>query len=251
MKIRKKRKKDIIYNHNIRKSLLILIMLISIIIAMITYWIYAYYHKYGSFYFDDIKLVSYKISDYLDIKGDIVYLKNINEKIANDFTKKQEEIINNNNIINVDITKGLYDDILSVMINYTIYNNESNYEEVITLNIDLKNDKLLENDDILNMAGKSYKGIATDIFNEYIKLSDDSNAKIIDTITEKELTSQEFNSNSEKYIIRIREKLPDVIKVYIQDNKVYYIVRLSEINKLCYYTNKDILVNIKKEIGEI
>ena len=79
MKLRKKKKKDIIYKYNTRKAMLILIMLICIIIAMITYWIYAYHHKYGKFYFEDIKLVSYKISDYVEMTGDIVYLKNIEE----------------------------------------------------------------------------------------------------------------------------------------------------------------------------
>ena len=128
----------------------------------------------------------------------------------------------------------------------------NNYEEVLTLNIDLKKDKLLDNEDLLDRAGTSYKNIATDIFNENIKLPSDSNKIVIDSITEKELTVKEFNDNSEKYIIRIREKLPDIIKLYIEDNKVYYKVRLSEIDKVCYYTNKDNrLVNIKKEIGKI
>ena len=252
MKLRKKRKKDVINKINIKKMILILIMLICIIIAMITYWIYAYHHKYGEFYFDEIKLVSYKISDYLDTKGDVVYLKNVNKSIIHDFTNKQQEIINNNKIISTEIKKGLYDNILSIMISYTVNGEINNYEEVLTLNIDLKKDKLLDNEDLLERAGTSYKNIATDIFNENIKLPSDSNKIVIDSITEKELTVKEFNDNSEKYIIRIREKLPDIIKLYIEDNKVYYKVRLSEIDKVCYYTNKDNrLVNIKKEIGKI
>lgn len=252
MKIRKKKKKEIIYKYNIKKSMLILIMLICIIIAMITYWIYAYYHKYGKFYFDDIKLVSYKISDYIETKGDIVYLKNIDENITKDFISNQENIINNNDVINIDITKGLYNNILSIMISYTISNNINNYEEVLILNIDLKNDMELSNDDLLNMIGKNYKDIATNIFNENIKLSSDSNKKVTDAITEKELTAKEFNDDSEKYIIRIREKLPEVLKLYIKDNTVYGMVKLSEIDKVCYYANRiDKLVNIKIEIGKI
>ena len=80
----------------------------------------------------------------------------------------------------------------------------------------------------------------------------DSKNKVIDSITEKELTSKEFNENSEKYIIRIREKLPEVLKLYIDDNTLYGKVRLSELDKVCYYTNtNDRLVNIKIEIGKI
>ena len=67
MKTIRKKKKDVKNKNNIKKSMIILIMLICTIVAMITYWIYAYHHKYGKFYFDEIKLVSYKIDDYLDM----------------------------------------------------------------------------------------------------------------------------------------------------------------------------------------
>lgn len=252
MKVRKKRKKDILYKYNSRKSILILIMLICIIVAMITYWIYAYYSKYGEFYWDDIKLVSYTINDYVNIEGDKVYLKNINENIIANFSKNQDKIINDNNIINIDITKGIYNDILSVMISYIIKDEKSSYEEVLTLNVNLRNEKVLDNDELLNMVNTNYKSIATSIFNENIKLASDYNDKVIDAITDKEISVNEFNNNSEKYIIRIREKLPDIIKLYIEENKLHYVVSLSEIDKVCYYTNKDNrLVNIKREVGKI
>ena len=51
---------------------------------------------------------------------------------------------------------------------------------------------------------------------------------------DKKLTAKEFNENSEKYIIRIREKLPEVINLYIEDNKLKYNVDLEEIYKVCY-----------------
>ena len=136
------------------------------------------------------------------------------------------------------------------MINYTTTNNKENHEKVLTLNIDLKNNKLLTNDDILNLINKSYKSIATDIFNEYIKLSDDRKDNVIDSISDKELTVKEFNTNREKYIIRIREKLPDIINLFIEDDKVYYILDINKIYEVCYYTDKDKL-NIKKELGKI
>ena len=250
MKIRKKRKKETIYKNNIKKAWLMLIMLISIIIAMITYWIYAYHHKYGEINFDNIKLISYKISDYVEVEGDIIKLKNIDESITNDFTVKQKNILNNNNVLNVDITNNLHKNILSIMINYTISKNTNNYEEIITLNVDLKKDKVLTNEELLSIVSSNYKQIAKDIFEENIKLPSDSNEIVMDAINDKTLTANEFNKDSEKYIIRIREKLPDVIKLYIKDEKLNYIVNLSEIEKVCYYTNNK-LVNINKEIGKI
>lgn len=251
MKLRKKKKKDMINKYNTRKSMLIFIMLICVIIAMITYWIYAYHHKYGSFYFDDIKLINYKISDYLEIKGDLVYLKNIDENIIEEFENKQKNILKSN-VTNVEINKGLYENILSVMIRYTISSNSNSYEEILPINIDLQNNKSLSNDEVLNMSNSNYKKVATNIFNDNIKLPNDTKKIVIDSITEKEMTVKEFNEDSEKYIIRIREKLPEILKLYIEDNTIYGIVELSEIEKVCYYTNSDSkLVNIKIEIGKI
>lgn len=252
MKLKKKRKKDIQTKINIKKAILILVMITSLTIAMITYWIYAYHHKYGKFYFDEIKLVSYKISDYIETNGNVIHLKNMDEDIINYFEKKQNNIINNNKIVSTDIEKGLYNNILSVMIGYTIEKEKKSYEEIITVNIDLKNNKILTGDELLELYKTNYKKVATNIFDNNVKLPNDFNSTVIDSITDKELTIEEFNSNSEKYIIRIREKLPDVMKLYIEDNTLYGLVRLSEIDKVCYYTNKDNrLVNIKIEIGKI
>lgn len=48
------------------------------------------------------------------------------------------------------------------------------------------------------------------------------------------------------------EMLPSNINLYIDDNKVYYMVRKSEVNKVCYYTNMDINMSyINREIGKL
>ena len=103
---------------------------------------------------------------------------------------------------------------------------------------------------MIDMVKGSYKDIATDIFNDYIKIN--NNREVVDAITEEKLSSSEFNNNSEKYIIRIREKLPDIMNIYIENNEVYYLVRKYEINKVCYYTNTDINMGyINKKIGKL
>ncbi|MGN1312267.1 MAG: hypothetical protein ACI4U4_04595 [Bacilli bacterium] len=242
--MKKKNKKD----YSNKRFILVFIMLLCLIISMSTYWVYAYHHKYGKNYYED-KFISYKVSDYVTIEGNYVYLKNISDDISNNFIRSQKEIIKNN-IIDMTVTKGIYKEILSIKISYILNADLSNYEEVLTLNIDLRNKKVLNNDDILNKINVSYKEIATDIFNEYIKVS--NNQKVIDIITDEEMTGNEFNNNSEKYIIRIREKLPEVMKVYIDKEHVYYLVRKNEITKVCYYTNTDINIGyINKEIGKI
>lgn len=242
--MKKKNKKD----YSNKRFILVFIMMLCLIISMSTYWVYAYHHKYGKNYYED-KFISYKVSDYVTIEGNYVYLKNISDDISNNFIRSQKEIIKNN-IIDMTVTKGIYKEILSIKISYILNADLSNYEEVLTLNIDLRNKKVLNNDEILNKINTSYKEIATDIFNEYIKVN--NNQKVIDIITDEEMTGNEFNNNSEKYIIRIREKLPEIMKVYIDKEHVYYLVRKNEITKVCYYTNTDINIGyINKEIGKI
>lgn len=236
---KKNKKKD----YSIKRFILVFIMMICILVSSCTYWMYAYHHKYGKNYYED-KIISSKIDDYIKVEGNLVYINNINEELKNSFIKKQIDI-QKNNIIDMTITKGIYKEILSLKINYILQNN---IEEVLTINIDLRNKKEISNEDILNKIEKNYKELAEDIYNNYIKVEDSK--KIIDIITDKELTGKELNENKEKYIIRIREKLPEVIKLYIKDNKVYYMVNIDEISKICYYTDKNIGY-INKEIGKI
>lgn len=236
---KKNKKKD----YSIKRFILVFIMMLCILISSCTYWMYAYHHKYGKNYYED-KIISSKIDDYIKVEGNLVYINNINEELKNSFIKKQIDI-QKNNVIDMTITKGIYKEILSLKINYILQNN---IEEVLTINIDLRNKKEISNEDILNKIEKNYKELAEDIYNNYIKVEDSK--KIIDIITDKELTGKELNENKEKYIIRIREKLPEVIKLYIKDNKVYYMVNIDEISKICYYTDKNIGY-INKEIGKI
>ena len=219
-------------NSSSKRIILVGTMMICIIISMSTYWIFAYKNKYGYLHIND-KIISYKVSDYAYVDGNIIYLKN-------------------NDIIDIRMDSGIYNNILSIVISYVIAADLANYEEVLTINVNLKTDTIVTNEELLNMANTSYKEIATSIYNEYIALPTDFKYKVTDSITDEEMTVAEFNNNSEKYIIRIREKLPDIMKLYIKDNKIYYVVRMNEINKVCYYTHTDInMNNITKEIAEL
>ena len=231
-----KKKKMVKKEYDYRRTFLVFAVVFSIIMGISTYWIYAYKHKHP--YLED-NIINYKIDDYVKINGNIVSLENIDNKVVNDFISKQNKIISSNKIIDIDITKIIYKNILSIKIDYIIYGELSNYEEILTLNYDLKDNKLVDNDSLLNMTKVTYKDIADLLFNEYIKL-DDTSGMVVDAITNEKITGTEFNDNSYKYITRIRENLPDIMNLYIKDNKLYYTVKLKDINKLCYLTNMDV-----------
>ena len=243
-----KKKKVVKKGYDYRRTFLVFAIVFSIIIGISTYWIYAYKHKHP--YLED-NIINYKIDDYVKINGNIVSLENIDNKVANDFISKQNKLINSNKIIDTDITKTIYKNILSIKIDYIMYGELSNYEEILTLNYNLKDNKLVNNDSLLNMTKVTYKDIADSLFNEYIKLGDTS-GMVVDAITNEKITGTEFNGNSYKYITRIRENLPDIMNLYIKDNKLYYTVKLKDINKLCYLTNIDVSSKyIDKEIDKL
>ena len=143
-----------------------------------------------------------------------------------------------------------YTIILSVKIKYLIHEEPVDYEDVVSLNIDLFEKKVISNEELLKKIDVSYKEIAESIFDDYIKV-DDIREKVTDAITEEEMTGEEFNKLKEKYIIRIREKLPQIMNMYIEDDKVYGSFNLMEINKVCYYVNNDMIINVYKELGKI
>lgn len=238
-------------NSDYKRIILVGIMIICIVISMVTYWMFAYKNKYGYLHINK-RIVSYKLSDYVYTSGDVLYLKGVDSKINDDFVKKQRNVISNNRVIDTKIIDGIYDNILSIKISYIIYDDLANYEDVITINIDLKNDRVISNDDLIDKLDSSYIDIAKDIFDSYVLLPDDYDKMVVDAIDNREISASEFNSDSYRYIVRIREMLPSNINLYIDDNKVYYMVRKSEVNKVCYYTNMDINMSyINREIGKL
>lgn len=235
-------------NNYYKRVILVSTMMLCIIVSMSTYWMFAYKNKYGNLFINN-RIVSYKTSDYVSIEGNIVYLKNVHSRIINDFKNMQTSILSNNKVIDVKIDSNIYNNILSVIINYII-EDDINYEEVLTINIDLKNNVIISDEELLNMFNIDYTDVANDIYDGYIRLPDDYIGNVIDAINEEEMSSITFNDNSYKYLIRIKEILPSTMKLYIKDTSLYYVVRTSDINKVCYHTTVN-MNYINREIGKL
>ena len=125
-----KKKKVVKDDYNYRRLFLVFTIMLSIIIAISTYWIYAYKHKHP--YLEDT-YINYKIDDYVKTKGNVIYLENIDNKINKDFIDSQNIILNNNKVIDTDITKTIYKNILSIKISYILNGELSNYEKIIII----------------------------------------------------------------------------------------------------------------------
>lgn len=240
-----KKKRILKKNNENERLFLVSIMMLCVIVAMITYWYYAYNHKEK---YSDDKITSQKISDYVFINGNIVKLNLTDEKINDSFISKQKQVIDNNDIIDIDVQRELNDNILSIKITYTLKDGD---EKTLIINVDIKESRILSNDELLIKVGSSYKKMAEKIFDSYIRLADNYEDEVIDAISEQVLNKEEFNKDREKYIIRIREKLPDIVDVYVMEDKLFTEIDLNEIYAVCYKNINQNNSYIKLEIGKI
>lgn len=209
-----------------------------------------------------IPIKSFKIEDYVTkekvnigddtISVEKVILKNLDSSLTQEYIEKQNELIKSaestynyfkNNVYynkNESLT-GLYIEGTNLLaesniwyqINkdiLTIYYElkESGEIGISTLiavtNIDLKNKKVLTNEEILKLGGSSFKNIAT---KEYERVLDvcvnrtDQKFCYWDK-NDKEVTTEEHKNNRETFINNIEVNLDNQIKAYIQDGKIKY-----------------------------
>ena len=104
---------------------------------------------------------------------------------------------------------------------------------------DLKNKKVLSNEEVLNLANTDFSNLATEFFNkeitdnksEYIfRKSASKECNTNDVVTKKELTEQK-----DTYIKLIKDNLDSVIYSYIKDGKVHY--KYAEVSVKLLYQN--------------
>ena len=204
---------------------------------------------------DFVAIEDYYVND-VTIKK--VNFKNLDTSLIKDFTEKQdtnikaiEKLINNVledpvskeqfkdiDILEDNVWTQINDNILTVYQEYNV-NVEMSYTYLNTVNIDLKNKKVLSNEEVLNLANTDFSNLATEFFNK--EITDNKSEQIFrksaskecntnDVVTKKELTEQK-----DTYIKLINDNLDSVIYSYIKDVKVHY--KYAEVSVKLLYQN--------------
>lgn len=172
-----------------------------------------------------------------------VNFKNLDSTLIKKFTDKQdnnikdiEKIINSTNkdpetkeqfkdthILESNVWAQINANILTIYQEYKV-SVENTYTYLNTININLKNKKVLSNEDILKLANTNFLNLATAYYNKEIEdptieyiYKKNPNKECNEVISKKELIEQK-----DIYINLIKDNLDSVIYSYIKDNKIHY-----------------------------
>lgn len=200
--------------------------------------------------------VTYNVNDYIVIKTvdfgfdtdkldvERVVFKNLDVSIVNDFINEQNALISmakdcynywqsfdfeglNMMIAYSDIWYQINGNILTIY--YTLYFESAIGEcsDIVVVNIDLENEKVVTNEELLKMGKISFEDIAVIHYNKTLdtvkKCSEkDSFCGVMDK-DYRRIELEEFVNNRTKYINMIVNGLDGAIDCYIKDGKVMYV----------------------------
>ena len=194
-----------------------------------------------------------------------ITLKNIDENIVNDFENKETdillEIVNSSKLleenilneytptstINVDMDYKIVNNILSIKYILTI-DLDFDLDTIIKplyLNYDIENKIVLSNADLLNKMGYTTDEVIEYLFNNVIIKDKDTDEKVIDTISNQEISINDIINNKDEYIKRIIDSV-DILYLYIDNDNLSVGYFLNDLINLCYLNNNDNSYNIIK-----
>ena len=199
------------------------------------------------------------LSRYNDIyTGDLqipkINLNNLSSDVKDKFNTNMNDIISNidevssslrskiegeytpNSSISINMDYSIYNDILSVK--YVIYINRDfdlgMYIDNIYLNYDLNNNKELSNKELLDKDNIDINTISTSLFNYNILNDNNIIDKVIDSVSNEEITLDYIKENKEEYIKRISDNFDNKVNIYYGVNKIEIGYFPDEIINICY-----------------
>lgn len=209
------------------------------------------------------KFVTYNVKDYIetapivfnnysDVYSNINVSKITFKNLDNDLTKtfeneenelidyinkyynelKKEEDYTSDNAVNTLIKTQVNSTILSVFYEMDFKLQSTNRSYVITLNIDLKTNKVLTTEDLLSKYNYSKEYIAEKIFNDDVLIG--INDAVIDKNTNISLTRSDIEKNKNEYVQRITDDFNNIIKVYIENNSLVLVYNKKDLNDLFF-----------------
>lgn len=188
---------------------------------------------------EDNIVVDYDATDYIGLE-DVVFnsrvstkkvkLKKLDDSVTKQFYEDQQKVIDNIHVSDSEFFNAEYDlkyfinnNILSVL--YKI--NESSEigtcaSMMAVTNIDLKNNKVISEEELLEIAGTSYENIVKKYYEQDLESWNKVNENAGHEISYYEVTYEDFTKNKAKYISNGLKKIPNVIYTYIEDGIIKY-----------------------------
>ena len=198
-----------------------------------------------------------------------ITLKNIPEDIINEFENNETdillEIVNSSKLLDEQIKESQYTPVSTINIDmdYNISNSILSIKYVLTIkldfdldtivkalyfNYDIKNNLELSNSELLNKLGYTYSEISEYLFNNIIIKDKNKEDKVIDSISNSEITIQDIIDNKEEYIGRINNELEN-LNIYLDNNSILIGYFYNDLINICYSLeeeNKYEIVEYKK-----
>ena len=148
---------------------------------------------------------------------------------------KKEEDYTSNNTVTTLIKTQVNSTVLSVFyeMDFNIQNINRSY--VLTLNIDLKTNKILTTEDLLLKYSYTKEYIAEKLFNDDIMIN--ANEIVVDKNTNISLTKNDIEKKKNEYVKRITDDFNNIIKVYIENNSLVLVYNKKDLNDLFFENN--------------
>ena len=254
-----------------------LVVLSAVVLLLSGLGLYVMFDKQGYGKLEDRKVVTYNVKDYIetkamvfngynDVYGSInvskVNIKNISNDDVKDFITKEEELISYIdayyeemaaddsyipvNTVNSNIKAQINGSILSVFYELDFFLDQNIFENnikkyVITLNIDLANEEVLNNDYLLKKYDYSKEYLSEKIFEEDVLIS--NNQVVIDRNTNITLTKSDIESQKKDYVDRIVREFDNIIEMYIENKSLVIVYDKKELNNIFF--DNDYIPEIK------
>ena len=220
------------------------------------------------------KFINYNVKDYIettpivfnnysDVYSSInvskIAFKNLDSDLTRTFENEETELIDyinkyydeikkednytSDNTVTTLIKTQVNSTVLSVFyeIDFDIQNINRNY--VLTLNIDLKTNKVLTTEDLLLKYNYSKEYIAEKLFNDDIMIN--ANEIVVDKNTNISLTKNDIEKKKNEYVKRITDDFNNIIKVYIENNSLVLVYNKKDLNDLFFENNYNNELKIK------
>lgn len=256
------------------KTAKMLVIFSAFFLILLGFCLYKLFEYQGYDKKEASKYVNYNIKDYIettpvifnkynDVYSSInvskVTFKNLDNDLTKEFEVEENELIDyidryyeeiikeenytSDNTVTTLIKTQVNSTVLSVFyeMNFNIQNVNRNY--VLTLNIDLKTNKILTTDDLLLKYNYSKEYIAEKLFNDDIMI--ETNEVVVDKNTNISLTKNDIEKKKNEYINRITADFNNIIKVYIENNSLVLVYNKKDLNDLFFENNYNNELKIK------